>query len=391
MSRNSSALLLGFTVPDALAQELFGIDPLPSVQTHNFAWSLARSLRHGHGRVVLLSAAPVQSYPLVSRRMFRGSDFEEQGCEGRLIGFVNLTLFKHITRFVACLLALPKVRRWNCGSVYIHGVHTPFLLFGLILKATGARVVPVLTDPPGVILPTDRWLSRWLKALDKFIVRALIGRFDAVAALAPGLVSNYAPRLPALIFPGFLSADWEKQLAAAAPPSRTSSRPVVLYAGGLQAAYGVDKLIDAAALMPNADFHFYGKGDQVARLETTRQTNVIYGGFIGADRLADAIVNADILINPRPVQSAFAEHSFPSKLLEYLASGKLVLTTRLPSIPTDLDSLFSYIEDESPEGIAASIRKALNRKSVEGPSARHISEQLGEVAIGNRLAVLGDQ
>lgn len=385
------ALLLGFTISNTLAQQIFAIDPLPAAQTHNFAWSLARSIRAAHGTVFLLSAVPVQSCPLVPRKWFSGGKFVENGTEGLLLAFVNVMILKHLTRFFSCLTALPQLRRWRVQTVYIHGVHSPFLLFGVLLRLLGYRVVPILTDPPGVILPTDGAVAAMLKRLDAAIIHGLIRKSTAVVALAPKLVRPYAAKLPTLVVPGILNDSWLARVRGFTPPAdshKTDLRPVVLYAGSLSAAYGVDRLIDTVPLVPDVDFVFYGKGDQVTRLESSTAGNVVYKGFADADTLADAMCAASILINPRPSGADFAVQSFPSKLIEYLATGRTVLTTRIQSIPADIADYFAYIDDETPEGIADAIRKTLARGPT-GPNATASVEALyGEKAVGRHIAAL---
>lgn len=385
------ALLLGFTIPDATAREIFSADPLPAVQTHNFAWSLTRALSAAHDSVFLLSAVPVQSYPLVRQKWFGGGRFVEHGVAGRKIAFANLLILKHLTRFISCLAALPQLRRWGVGTVYIHGVHSPFQLFGALLRLLGYRVVPVLTDPPGVVLPTDGAAAAWLKRVDAAIIRALVGRSTAVVALAPELATPYADRLPTLVLPGILNSSWlERVRGFAATGTPAAARPVVLYAGGLSAAYGVDRLIDAAAFLPDVDFLFYGKGDQVGRLTKTVSGNIIYKGFADAATLADAMRGASILINPRPSGANFAVQSFPSKLIEYLATGRTVLTTRIRSIPAELADRFAYIDDETPAGIATAIRHALAGQGGGAANTARVEALYGEKAVGARIAALAD-
>lgn len=393
-------LLLGFTLPDADACALFEVDALPAVQTHKFAWSFARALRHAHGELRLLSASPVQNYPIVPRLVFRAADFQSEGVQGRSLGFINLVVLKHITRFLSCIASLPRIARWRVCDVYIHGAHTPFLLFGLILRVAGRRVVPVLTDPPGIVLPTDGRLSRVLKRIDRYLVEALVTRCSAVVALAPALTRIYNGNLPTLVAPGILNREWIEQIEAARgraagngqpiPPERRRRR--VLYAGGLSAAYGVDLLLDVAALMPDVDFVFLGKGDQLEAIFATPHRNVRYDGFVGLRDLAAAMIDADILINPRPSQRGFAVQSFPSKLIEYLASGRPVLTTRIASIPDEIAECFHYIDDESAAGIAEAIRRLLAFPVLADARARNAARLVGrlysEAAMGRRLTAL---
>lgn len=394
-----TALLLGFTVPDELAQQLYVLDPAPPAQTHYFAWSLTRALSHVYESVYLLSAAPVQNYPITRRGWFWGGNFQSGGVKGRMIGFVNLIVLKHLTRLIGCLLALPQVLgQWRVRDVFIHGVHSPFLLFGVLLRLFGCRVVPVLTDPPGVIRTTDGLLARMLKHLDVLIVRALVSRCSAVIALAPELVRPYENKMPVLVLPGILNRSWVKKFEQARidamvwPAAEKRHRPLVIYAGGMFAAYGVDRLIAAAAELPEVDFLLCGKGDQTEILQQLSLPNIDYPGFVQSDRLAQAMQDAAILINPRPSQLEFAVQSFPSKLIEYLYTDRPVLTTRIQSIPSQLADSFFYIEDESPSGIAAAIREVLAQRAASARPARSTSSVVtnlyGEEAVGHRFLEL---
>ena len=48
---------------------------------------------------------------------------------------------------------------------------------------------------------------------------------------------------------------------------------------------------------------------------------------------------ATLLVNPRTPEGEFTKYSFPSKTMEYFASGKPTLLYRLPGIP---DEYFEY-------------------------------------------------
>ncbi|ADH90487.1 glycosyl transferase group 1 [Ancylobacter novellus DSM 506] len=388
-------LLLGYTVPDEVMAEITAIDPNPPVQTHKFAWALARSLRQGFGEVRLLSTLPVQSYPLVRRLLFRRFAFRSQGVDGVAMGFVNLIVLKHLTRLLACLGFTRRIRgEWGTDVLFMHGVHSPFLLYGWLMSRLGVDVVPVLTDPPGVELATDGRLARLLKRIDRRIVPLLLARASALVALSPVWLELFPGVKKVLVFPGILGRDWLYALATVAPAPRVADAPVtVIYAGGVSAAYGMDRLLDAAARLPQVRFLIFGKGDYVPRITAGGPPNVEYGGFVDARALASHLMAADILINPRPSGQEFARYSFPSKLIEYVATGRPVLTTRLVSIPAEIVPCFHYIDDESGEGVARAIETLValgteERLARAGAAREIIMRECSEAAIGRKLAAL---
>ena len=78
------------------------------------------------------------------------------------------------------------------------------------------------------------------------------------------------------------------------------------------------------------------------------------------DAIPDIICNADLLVLPRP-DSKQAQGGFPTKLGEYLATGKPVCATRVGEIPnylTDNESVF-FAEPGSVESFAEAMERAL--------------------------------
>jgi glycosyltransferase involved in cell wall biosynthesis len=171
----------------------------------------------------------------------------------------------------------------------------------------------------------------------------------------------------------------------------------IIYAGGLSKAYGVDRLIEAVMMLsPDVSvcLKLYGKGDQEDKVSLLSCDNprFFYGGFVDSATLMSELCAADLLINPRPTNSLVSAQSFPSKLIEYLVSGCPVLTTRIPSIPGDLERHYFYIDDESPVGICTSIYKVMRLSLIErrihGKAAQEfVKANYSEAVIGRRISV----
>ncbi|WP_374264532.1 glycosyltransferase [Zoogloea sp.] len=361
--------LLGFTVPDSMLQEILEKDQNLPLQTHKFAWSLARALRDGGAAVELLSALPVSNYPVMPKLWFGGRFFCHDGFRGRTLGFVNAVVLKHVTRTVACLLpGWREIVRHRAQFIVVHGVHSPFLWFSLLLRRKDRKVVVVVTDPPGVVLARDGILVRFLKKLDRTIVKSALSRVDGVVALTQALIDDYSPMVRGIVLPGFM----DRHLEQSNMPS-LSEKPVfdIAYAGGLFEQYGVGRLLDAVLNVRgvNVRLTIYGKGDLESRIKEVATSNprVRYGGVVAPKDLVALLQSSDLLVNPRPSDQDFVRHSFPSKLIEYLALGVPVLTTRLPGIPDSYLEQMYLIDDESAEGL---------RKSIEGVAALPLRDRV---------------
>jgi glycosyltransferase involved in cell wall biosynthesis len=398
IKQKPTIMLLGFTVPDDVANKIFSLDSGPAVQTHKFAWSLTRALASASNQVVLASSCPIQNYPLGRQVFFRSGSFESNGFQGHYLGFLNILLIKHVTRLISCFFVLPALmRRKKVDWIFIHGVHSPFLLFGLFSRLLGKKIAVVITDPAGVLLPTDGKISRFLKKCDAAFIGMALRRTDAIVTLAPALISRFSlQQTPALVFPGILDSSFVKQVMLSnVSKSVAQKKFTIIYAGGLHQAYGVDQLIDAILEMPtdlSIQLQLFGRGDQEQRIQqlALNDPRFYYGGFVGNDILIPAMLSADLLINPRPTTADFSLNSFPSKLIEYLATGKPVLTTKISSIPEEYKPYFLYIEKEDSSGIKDALIHAINIPPLEMESMGQkgkmfIQQAASETSVGQKI------
>ena len=361
--------LLGFTVPQVVMDRILANDSHMPTQTHTFAWSVVKSLRDADVEVTLLSAEPLTSFPGNRRILVRGGWFSESGIEGCLLPFVNLTVLKHLTRFAAgATLGSWALRRQSPDAVLVHGVHSPFLLVArLYRKLLGVLVVTILTDPPGVILATDGVIVAALKRLDRAVVRWLLRGHDGVIVLTAPLAEHYAPAAPSLVMEGIVATGKDLRQAGC----HVAPGPITLvYAGGLSRSYGVDRLLEAVRCLPDADIRLrlFGRGeleDEIVRA-SAQDPRIDPPRFADRSEILAAYAAADVLVQPRPIEQGFVRYSFPSKLMEYLASGTPVVTTRLPGIPTEYGDHVEWADPDSVDGLCAAIFRVI----ALGPTGR---------------------
>lgn len=154
-------------------------------------------------------------------------------------------------------------------------------------------------------------------------------------------------------------------------PSPDKKAPVrtVFYAGGVSRQYGLADLAEGFLLadIPNTRLEIYGPGDYVKDLQqlAEKDPRVFYGGMLLNTEIVEKEQEAALLVNPRPTHEEFVKYSFPSKTMEYMASGTPVLTTRLPGMPKEYYPYVDFIEEESPAGIAAALKKVLSHSDEE--------------------------
>ncbi len=391
-----NVLFVGFAIPGAALDRLLTTDRGMPVQTQKFGWAVIQALRSAGIDVTVLSAEPASDYPYNSRILFRSRTFTERGVSGRSVSFINLMGLKHLTRYVGVS------RRARAGlsnppdAVVVHGVHSPFIWSAVALgRRLGIPVAVILTDPPSLKTSLDPHGAALLKRLDRRLILKGLSRVTGVIALSEQLARDFAPGKPCLVMEGIANAP--SPSSARRPgdhieATTRGSRPRVVYAGTLRPEYGVSELMRAVEAS-DGDWvlDIYGRGPAQVAVERAAagHQRINFGGFASDDQLAAIYNRAALLVNPRPPSADFTHHSFPSKLLEYVASGRPVLSTRLPTIPVDYEPLMYWSKPDA-VSLAAAIDQVLELDATDvarraAGSAACILAAKGSAAQGLRM------
>jgi glycosyltransferase involved in cell wall biosynthesis len=127
-------------------------------------------------------------------------------------------------------------------------------------------------------------------------------------------------------------------------------------------------LIEAMSLIDEEEItlDIYGDGPLREQVEKIAEVNsrIRYHGRVDNKTAMERQRASWLLANPRPAGTEIAKVTFPSKIFEYLMSGRPVMTTRLNGFSKDYDELLYWIEGEAPGDIAECINK-INKESPE--------------------------
>ena len=143
-------------------------------------------------------------------------------------------------------------------------------------------------------------------------------------------------------------------------------KEIVMYSGDLSKLYGIMNLIDAFKKIQREDceLHLYGKCNYDDELNEIckKYPNIKYFGMLPNEEILIKQKEATLLINPRPLNLEFSPYSFPSKTIEYMASGTPVLTTKLEGIPSDYYNYLIFLKGDSVKDIYDGIISTLDLK-----------------------------
>jgi glycosyltransferase involved in cell wall biosynthesis len=136
--------------------------------------------------------------------------------------------------------------------------------------------------------------------------------------------------------------------------------PVILYSGNFEPYQGVELLLEATPHVPGAQFLLMGgRLPEIERLraragEIGTGSRVFFSGTRPPSELPVFLSLADVLCSPR-----VKGENTPFKIYSYLASGKPIVATRIPTHTQLLDDSLAFLVEPSAEGIASGLRRAL--------------------------------
>ncbi len=143
------------------------------------------------------------------------------------------------------------------------------------------------------------------------------------------------------------------------------SHKVIMYTGNLGERYGIRTLLDAFALIKSPDYRLWIRGDgdleQLVRQRAEADNRIVIMGNKTRKELLTLLQQATLLVNPVLASQKFTKYFFPSKTLEFMASGTPTLMSKLDCMPAEYAPYLYYFKGESCEQIADQIMGICNQ------------------------------
>lgn len=141
-------------------------------------------------------------------------------------------------------------------------------------------------------------------------------------------------------------------------------KKAIMYAGMLGEIHRVG-MIAKAFMKVKGDYElwFFGSGnyeEQLKKLANQDERIKIFGR-VPRETVLENEKRASLMINVRDSKEQYTAYSFPSKTMEYMASGTPLLTTRLPGIPEEYFNYVYTLDDETIEGLAKKLSEILSK------------------------------
>ena len=176
------------------------------------------------------------------------------------------------------------------------------------------------------------------------------------------------------------------------PPAEPAAR-AIYFAGALVEAAGVGLLLDAIPQIKDTtiEFWFSGRGPLEERMkrQAASDPRIRFFGFVSEQQYSDMLQRAAVLVNPRPSILLENHYNFPSKLMEYMAAGRPIISTATSDVAEHYGTAVVVLKDETPQALARCIERTVNappeeraavgacaRAAVEGVTWRTEAEKI---------------
>jgi glycosyltransferase involved in cell wall biosynthesis len=295
------------------------------------------------------------------------------------LGFYNGRILKYITLFYSGLKECYRWVRKNknvTDKIIICDPLVPTVAFAarLIGNLFGIKVIAFILDIPSLVTsihPQRKNLRDkiWRLLYDVFVTKEL-QRYDAYILITESMnqLVNKEYKNPFLVIEGSVDIKM-KEIKERKNKSKNTNRRTIIYAGGINEKFGMATLVRAFAelKLDNVVLKIFGSGDYVNQIKDIEKSNpnIRYMGIVTTDEIVKEEIEADLLVNPRPINEEFTKYSFPSKTLEYMSSGTATISTRLEGIPNEYEDYLYWFENDDQEAIAEKIFEVLNKPDDE--------------------------
>ena len=374
-SNKDNILFLGQFFPQVLLSKLPQISKVADgFSNHNFEMSLIKGFsQHEEINLTAITLPHVYSYPRYNRSFFtRSESYTKGNVKFRSIGFCNVILLNRITSIFYLTLALINYfKSLSENKVYVV-VNTPkfpllmALFIAKMLTKKKVKTTLIIPDIPSMITNTieiGKLKGAVVGIEDKWSIK-LANRCDGFVLLTDAMKDFLRPNIQYIVMEGLIDDAENEEI-----DTNETDVPIILYTGTLHHLYGIRTLLRAFQIMKKKDVELWicGSGDTEKEVKEAANTNanIKYYGLVSSDKARQLQRKATVLVNPRPNGEEYTKYSFPSKNMEYLLTGKIVVFNRLPGIPEDYSPYYFAPTGETAEALADTLDNVLNMTNNE--------------------------
>ena len=248
---------------------------------------------------------------------------------------------------------LSIIKNKNKDTLILYNLTYINLLIDIVCRIKGIKSVLILAD----FTDSCEYKSFIRKVLAK-ITKSRFNKFSHRVVLSSIMYKKLGD-VNTLLLQGGINIDKYKGFEVTYPKNNNIN---ILYSGAIEEVTGIDIFLDAISKINNKNINFIisGRGSLVNKVKDAAKEDkrIIYIGFLEELEFLKTLRESHILINPRNMKLDQNNNNFPSKILEYLATGKPIISTKFAGY----EIFKEYIEfiDSEAESLANSITQMIS-------------------------------
>jgi len=291
--------------------------------------------------------------------------------------FLALGPFQPPSQFVACLLNL--ARGAKPGAFLISNPVSRISVPALIMSRAWHTPITIIASD----LSPHTTASNVLRKSQLMLQTTITRHAPGVIVFSNHLGRDLRPTRPwrRMVRPP------SKDLLELSPVSPDLNSRIAYYAGTMAEVAGADLFLQATHYIEDSSYRFWfsGRGplDDAIHIAAEKDPRITHWGFVNREKYCELLQQANVLINPRPSYLLENRYNFPSKLMEYMAAGRPIISTATSDIAEYYADAIILLDDETPERLAQLIQQVcempVDKQIALGQRARqHVENETWE-------------
>lgn len=359
-------IFIGSIYPKKLLNELLAMNTYVDFAANRFQEALISGLDM-HCDTVKVITSPVIRMSCRQKKYFKGYLFkhnEQKQNTDVYIGNITYPIINMLYEFIKIRKKLKiELKKNPETNVIIYALHSPFLMALASLSKKISRSCVIVPDLPEYMTDKKSLLYRIAKSIDKKMINFCLKKCDSFVLLSPYMKERLSiGRKPWIQIEGIY------QTSVSLKDQKKEKNKTILYTGGIATRYGVFDMVEAFTRIRFDNYRLWlcGVCEEMDKLNHYLQNDnrISYLGQVDKNKINELQRRASLLVNPRHSEEEFTKYSFPSKTMEYLASGTPTVMCKLLAVPEEYFKHLFFFDDESIDGYAKKMVEICSMDSV---------------------------
>ena len=359
-------IFVGSSRPEAIAQEYLRRGSRVNFAGMTLQNALLEGLFQHDNDLRVISSWVISPYPKVKQIFFQPENIEFKGRKDRyrFVGATNLPIINMLSKFFRIRKELKRqLKDEKKGNVIVYETYTPFLLAVATLRKRIAKAVVIVPDLPDYMHGSNNRIRMFFKNQNRNLINWCLKRFDGYVLLSEPMLEKLPIKAKSyIVMEGIFNPEFDEK-----PVEKEIAR-TIMYTGGVYSHRGTRLLLDAFKGLTAPNYRLWIRGDGDLKQEildmAVKDPRITYFEPMGRKELLELERKATVMVNTTPSQD-FTRYFFPSKNMEYLASGTPTIMFRLGCMPKEYDEYLYYVDGNDADALREKIIEVCEKSQEE--------------------------